>query len=95
MFKRREPTTLEKVFDRTIRGLDRHTIGSDDYNKTMEAVVKLHKMKEEERIPSVSKDTMLVVAANLLGIILIIKHENVNVITSRALNLILKPRAEL
>jgi len=30
------------------------------------------------------------IAANLLGIVMVIKHENVNVITSKALNMIPK-----
>jgi len=40
----------------------------------------------------VSRDTLAVIGANLLGILMIIKHENVNVITSRAMGLILSPR---
>jgi hypothetical protein len=33
---------------------------------------------------------MLIVGANLLGILLIIKHEHLNVITSRAITMVLK-----
>jgi hypothetical protein len=92
LFRTRESTLLERILDRTLRNLDGHEIGSTEYQKTLEAAIKLHRMKEEEKTKSVSKDTLLVVAANLLGIILIIKHEDVNVISSRAMNLILKPR---
>jgi|tagenome__1003787_1003787.scaffolds.fasta_scaffold20583129_2 Glu-tRNA(Gln) amidotransferase subunit E-like FAD-binding protein len=91
LFRRTEQTVLENVLDRALRELSNHSIDSQEYAKILEMVVKLHKMKEEES-SSVSKDTILVVVANLLGIIMILKHEHVNVITSRAMNLLLKPR---
>lgn len=91
LFRRTEQTVLENVLDRALRELSNHSIDSQEYAKILEMVVKLHKMKEEES-SSVSKDTILVVAANLLGIFMILKHEHVNVITSRAMNLLLKPR---
>jgi hypothetical protein len=90
--KEREPTSLEREVERAIRDLKTHKIGSDEYVRTLEVVTKLHKMKEEEKPSVVSKDTLTIVAANLIGIIMILRHENVNVITSRAMNLILKPK---
>lgn len=92
MSKTRGQILLEDATDRAIRELESHAIGSNDYVKTLDQVVKLHKMLEEEKSASVSKNTLVVVGANLLGIVMIIKHEFVNVITSKAMNLILKPR---
>jgi hypothetical protein len=83
---------LEKAVNRTLQSLNHYDVGSEEYARTMDALVKLHKMKEEEKPSSVSKDTMAVIAANLLGILIIISHENVNVITSKAFGLLLKPR---
>ena len=93
MFSRTgESSQLERQIDRAIRELDNHPVGSQDYVRAVDVVVKLHRMKEEEKSSPVSKDTLAIIGANLLGIIMIIKHEHVNVITSRALNLILKSR---
>lgn len=91
MFER-EQSPLEHAIDLAIRDLNRHVIGSEDYVRTLDALVKLHKMKSEERSSVVSKDTLLIVGGNLLGIFMILKHEHVNVITSRAVGLLLKPR---
>ena len=88
----REPSSLELEVDRAVRELMNHPIGSEDYVRTLDAIVKLHKMKEEEKSSFVSRDTLAIVGTNLLGILMIIKHENVNVITSRAMNLVMKPR---
>lgn len=93
MFSRmRDRTPLEQEIDRAIRELKNHPIGSEEYVRTLDAIVKLHGMKEREKPLFVSRDTLAVVGANLLGLLMVIKHENVNVITSRAFGLILKPR---
>lgn len=92
MFRPKELSSLEIALDRAIRELSNHVIGSRDYILTMDQVVKLHRMKEEEKSESVSKNTLVIVGANLLGIILVINHEYANPIVSKAMNLILKPR---
>ena len=92
MFSTREPTHLEIEVDRAVRELKNHPIGSEEYVKTLDSIVKLHKMKEEEKPKFVSRDTLVLVGANLLGIMMIIRHEHMNVITSRAMNMVIKPR---
>jgi hypothetical protein len=92
VFSSRLYTPLEIALNRAISSLSNHETGSKEYVDTLDAVAKLHKMRQEEKPSSISKDTLLIVTANLLGIILIIKHESVNVITSRAIGLLQKPR---
>ena len=83
---------LESAFERAIRELSVTEVTSEDYATTLDRVVTLHKMLVEDKPNQVSKDTMAVVGANLLGIVLIIKHEFVNVISSRAMSLLMKPK---
>jgi len=93
MFPRlREPTQLEKAIDKAMSQLNDYEIGSEEYNKVLEAVTKLHKMKEDETPNRLSKDTVAIITTNLLGIMMIIRHEHVNVITSRAMGLVIKPK---
>lgn len=94
MFSRtKEPSRLDLAYDRAVRELNGYGIGTEEYAQILEIVIKLHKMREEEKEASVSKDTIAIIGANLLGILMIIKHENVNVIASKAMNLVMKPRA--
>ena len=81
----------EEALERSLREMKITEIGSAEYKKTMDATVTLHSLMDEDP-KGVSKDTLALIAANLVGIILIIKHEHVNVVTSKALGLILKPR---
>jgi hypothetical protein len=85
-------TPLENAANKALLDLNNHAIGSEEYQKSLDALIKLHKLKEEEKPSSVSKDTLVVVAANLLGLLMVIKHERVNVITSRAFGMLLRPK---
>ncbi len=91
MFWKKTPTLLESEIDRAVRDLARHAVGSEEYEKTLATIVQLYQVKEEDKSKPVSKDTLATVGANLLGILMIIKHEHVNVITSRAMQLLIKP----
>lgn len=88
----KEPTLLETATDKALLALDKKEVASTDYNKILDVVSTLHKMKTAERANRVSADTMAIVGANLLGIIMIIRYEHANVITSRAMNMVQKLR---
>ena len=88
----KEPSLLEQEVDRAVRELKNQSIGSEDYMKMLDVISKLHKMKEDEKPSSVSKDTLVLAGANLLGIILVIRHEHLNVITSRAMNMVIRAK---
>lgn len=83
---------LDKVLNNALLELDNHEPTSDEYAKIVDQAVKLHRMKEEETPSPVSKDTLALIAANLIGIALIITHEHTNVITSKAMSLAVKPK---
>lgn len=92
MFGSGKLSKLEAEADRAVRDLANHPVGSQDYVRTLDQVVKLHKMMEEEKSSSVSKNTLIGVSANLLGILMILAHEWTGPVTSRALSLVFKPR---
>jgi hypothetical protein len=91
MSRWRDQTQLELAFDRAVRSLKSNDITSEEYARKLDVAIKLHKMISEEKSSYVSKDVMASIGANLLGIFMIIKHEHVNVITSRAMNWVMKP----
>jgi hypothetical protein len=81
---------VERELEFTLKSLRGQTIGSDEHKKAMDAVVTLHSLMDKDS-SGMSKDTVAVVIGNLIGIIMIIKHEHVNVITSKALGLVIRP----
>jgi hypothetical protein len=96
MFSRKEVSLSDRLLEeeivKTIRLLDVHPITSEEYAKTLDAVIKLRGLRKEYSPASPSRDTLAVIGANLLGILMIIKHERVDIISQRALSLVLKPK---
>jgi len=82
---------IDEEIDRVSRNLRFHEIESKEYQANLTTLERLKQMKEEDKSDSVIRNNIVVVAGNLLGILMIVKHEHVNVITSRALSLLLKP----
>ena len=90
---KKEKTMLEKEIDAILKEMDTMYMTDDEYLVTLERLERLYKLNENKRFIGVSPDTLAVVAGNLLGIILILKHEELNVITSKAMNFVIKGRA--
>lgn len=78
---------LEDELEQQCRILKSQLSGSDEWFATLARIEKLMELTNK-RSSSVSKETLVNVGANLLGILMIIKHEHVNVIASKALSFV-------
>lgn len=88
--KKQIDPNLAKALDKAYAKLLKPDITDEDFGKNVDQVVKLYKLADENTAPRVSPDTLAMIAANLTGIVLILKHEHVNVIASKAFSLIPK-----
>lgn len=69
------------------------TKDSEEYEKYVERLSKLYKLKAEDKPKRVNPDTILVVAANIFGILWLARYEKENVIRGReAMKFVMKPR---
>jgi hypothetical protein len=85
---KKPPTALDKEIDRVLNKLSTLSVDGEEYKKLLEQVVKLHKMKTEEKPSGVSNDAMLQAATSLTGILLVINYERIHVISTKAMNFI-------
>lgn len=93
MFPNAKPKSkLQIEIDKLVLALGDHEPTSEEFGTVVERLSKLHKIQEDNKPESISPNTALLVGANLLGIGMIIKHEHLNVITSKAMSFIIKPR---
>ena len=93
MFNQPQPKSrLQIEIDQLVLALGDHDPNSEEFGTITERLSKLHKIEQDRKPNRVSPDTALLVGANLLGIAMIIRHENLNVITSKALNFVIKAR---
>lgn len=90
--KSSRPSRLEIEISQLVNALRDHRPESEEYGVILERISKLEKIQKEREPESISPDAWLAVTANLVGIVLIIKHEQFNVITSKALGFVIRPR---
>jgi len=65
---------------------------SKEYTTITDNLEKLYKVKNESKKGVVSRDTIVVVVGNLLGIVLILGYERANIITTKAIQFVLRGR---
>lgn len=88
-------TYVDDLITNMVLEIQKHEPDSKEYDECLDRLTQLQKIRNEERnaylsdLPSA--DTILTVAANLIGIALIINYERLNVITSAALPFVKKP----
>lgn len=95
MFKKSAPKyqlMLESELEHLIGALKITTVDDAKYAQTLTAIERLYQMMDDKKSSKVSPETRASIAANLVGILMIIKHERVNVITSKALGFVIRSR---
>jgi hypothetical protein len=85
-------TYVDGEITRVVAAMEGQEVTNGEYSKLLNRLEGLQKIRMEEKPDKASPNTILTAAANLVGILLIIRHEHVNVITSRAMNLVLKSK---
>ena len=83
-------TNLQKEIDKVLAEMEHVASDSPEYAKMADQLDKLYKMKATDRPDRVSKDALIAVIGNIAGIVAIIGHERVHVITSKALGFVPK-----
>ena len=85
-------TNLEKEIDGVLDIMSKGDPSSAEYTAMAKNLEVLYKARNEEKSHKIKPDTVLVVAANLLGIVLILGYEETNIIRSKAMSFVLKGR---
>ena len=92
MFRRKDPenAALNEVIRELCLRMEDEDVETKDYLRMMDQMIKLSQLKDSSSPKPISRDTLILVAGNLAGIVLILTYENTRVITSKAVGFILK-----
>lgn len=90
-----EPTPLDAVIESLVsemQGYDGHT---DEYVTMAVNLKQLCEAKASYPKPerTMSPDGVAIIAANLVGILMILNYERANIVTSKALSFVIKPKS--
>jgi hypothetical protein len=91
-FSNDEKKSLNKQIDAVLDRMDDVGVDSDEYRKLMKSLERLTDIKKKMRREPVSRNTMILVAGNLLGILLIIAYEHEHVMTSKGFSQVIRPK---
>lgn len=81
---------LDEAIDRIMQDMTAEDPNTDKYDAMSTQLERLYKIRNETRSRRVSPDTLANVAANIVGIGIIVGHERVHIVTSKALGFIKK-----
>lgn len=87
-----DPAKLQDVIDHVQTLMMSTDSDSPELSELTETLEKLYKMQSSKKTHQVSPDALLAVAGNLLGIGLILNHERLHVVTSKALGFVMKTK---
>lgn len=85
-------TNLEREIDRVLAVMAEIPPNSNGYKELLEQLEVLYKASANDRNRRVSPDTVALIAANLVGIVLILGYEHGHVVTSKALGFVIRGR---
>lgn len=88
--KAEKPSKLDDVEERIFAELLTQDPVSADFATAMEHLEKIDELRSKKDRWRVSPDTMAIVAGNLAGILIMVKFERFNVLTSKALGMVLR-----
>jgi hypothetical protein len=90
--KKDKRSVVEKVMDEKLEKLCKDAQTKEEVHEAIGSVDRWQDIKAKKHKMPVSWETIAIIAGNLLGIALILNHERVNVVTSKALGFVMKGR---
>ena len=82
---------LQKEMDTVFKKLEELDPSDENYTKTINNLERLHKMKSDDKI-KVSPDVVISVLGSIVGTVLVLYFEKTDIVTSKAINWIIKGR---
>lgn len=88
-----KPASLQELIELVQTQMLLEGADSEKFREMNDQLERLYAMKKSNRSSRVSPDALVAVAGNLLGIGLILQHERLHVVTSKALSFVMKTKA--
>ena len=84
----------ENPFDSQLRAamldLQQYETDSDEYQRQLDIVDRLIKIRQGEQPDRITRNTMLIVAANLVGLVVVVAADRVHVLSQKGFQSIMK-----
>jgi len=92
IFKQKKTDSLTKEMESILTKMKQLEPNTEEYTAMAKNLATLYDAQSKVKDRKISWDTIATVTGSLLGIIIIVAYEDVNVITSKAMGFVLKGR---
>jgi hypothetical protein len=89
---RNAPTQFDEEITRLLRDIAAEPVSTEKYQKDLVCLERLHKLRMEVKPERMKRDTLAMIAGNLVGVLIIVAYEQKHVITSKGLAQLIKFR---
>lgn len=93
--KIKRQSKLDAPIDKVLNEMSDQLIDSDEYDKLLDHLERLQKMRKEENPLIPTGDAVVGAVASILGIVMIVKFEQLNVLTSKATMLLHRSKTSM
>lgn len=90
LFKKNDPISLDEAIDQVYSRMTTVGPGNEEYTLLVKQLKDLNEIKSKSSKNSSSPDTRLIVLGGIAQVLIIVMYENANVLTSKAVGLLLK-----
>ncbi len=90
---KKDKANFQTEIDRALAELSKLPIESEEYAKAIKNIEVLSTARAHKANDSISTDTLLIVGANILGILMVLNYEQAHIVTSKAVSFIIKGRS--
>lgn len=84
--------TFDQEVTRVLTKIEEYDPESEQYKAAVQNLKTLCEARAQKSSKTITADTVLLVAANLIGILLVLNYERMDVVTSKAMNFIIKSK---
>jgi hypothetical protein len=92
-FWKQKPSIIDEPIEDVLSDMNRYGPSSEEYSQLVDHLDRLVRIKHEQKQTRISPDTMVLVAGNLVGILIIVTYEHNHVMVSKAMNYVLRTNA--
>lgn len=92
-FKKDKTDPIDALITKLLGEIDYVEATSDEYSTMLKNLEQLYKLKAEKRRKPIGWDTIFMVGGNILGVLIVVAFEQNHVVTSKGLNLVLRPKS--
>ena len=82
-FRNEEDPALDGQIDSVLESMAKEGVDSEKYPKLMSYLERLNKLKQQNKLPPVSRDTLVIVGGNFLLGLLVVMYERKDIWTSK------------